>query len=207
MKGEPVINSNKKRIAEDMNTEATTDDTKKSKKTRCSFWPLCLRGDDCFFWHPKELCLNFPSCVYGDKCLYIHPSIPNSFGSSFNSFASEVSSSVPCKRGFACSRSLAGNKQCSFQHPLEACKFGAHCTKSSFGSCNYSHSPVCRFGVTCNNPICTFAHVRTASSPCKFGSLCKNKYCAYDHPEESRSLSISLPLTPPRESMESTTEN
>ncbi len=41
LQNEATINSNNKRMAEDVVIE---DQAKKAKKTRCSYWPLCARG-------------------------------------------------------------------------------------------------------------------------------------------------------------------
>jgi len=32
------------------------------ERVRCQYWPECNRGDQCKFWHPKELCKKYPNC-------------------------------------------------------------------------------------------------------------------------------------------------
>lgn len=82
---------------------------------RCSYWPKCARGDQCLYFHPKEICKNFPDCSFGDQCLYIH-------------------NRPECKYGARCSR-----LSCSFNHSLSVavvCKFGASCNRLD---CAFSH--------------------------------------------------------------------
>ena len=31
--------------------------TLKQQKTRCRYWPTCPKGEDCEYWHPKEMVL------------------------------------------------------------------------------------------------------------------------------------------------------
>jgi len=60
---------------------------------RCTFWPICTKGENCPYYHPKETCKYWPNCSYGIKCLNIHPL-------------------VPCKFGTTCM-----NPHCEFSHP------------------------------------------------------------------------------------------
>jgi hypothetical protein len=45
----------------------------KKKLIRCSFWPLCEKGDACLFLHPNKPCTAFPNCQFGQLCHYVHP--------------------------------------------------------------------------------------------------------------------------------------
>lgn len=46
----------------------------KKKLTRCSFWPMCDKGDQCQYLHPNKPCTAFPNCQFGNLCHYLHPS-------------------------------------------------------------------------------------------------------------------------------------
>lgn len=51
-----------------------SDFESKKKLTRCTFWPMCDKGDQCPFLHPNKQCTAFPSCQFGQLCHYLHPS-------------------------------------------------------------------------------------------------------------------------------------
>jgi len=53
--------------------EADGDKLKK-KLVRCTFWPMCDKGEHCPFLHPNKPCQAFPSCTFGQQCHYLHPS-------------------------------------------------------------------------------------------------------------------------------------
>ena len=46
----------------------------KKKLIRCTFWPMCDKGDACPFLHPNKPCTTFPNCQFGQQCHYLHPS-------------------------------------------------------------------------------------------------------------------------------------
>lgn len=46
----------------------------KKKLTRCTFWPMCDKGDQCLYLHPNKPCTAFPNCTFGNLCHYLHPS-------------------------------------------------------------------------------------------------------------------------------------
>lgn len=50
------------------------EELQKRKLTRCSFWPMCDKGDQCQYLHPNKPCTAFPNCTYGNLCHYLHPS-------------------------------------------------------------------------------------------------------------------------------------
>ncbi|KAK5574408.1 hypothetical protein RB653_009683 [Dictyostelium firmibasis] len=192
---------------------------KKSKKERCSYWPLCRNAEACIYHHPTTQCLLFPNCTYGDKCLYIHPSIPCKFGINCTNVdcvynhpqrptasvaAPPAMNEIPCRNGFAC----PNKKGCGFYHPPPACKFGASCNMGK--SCPFGHGKPCLYGLNCVTPNCTFAHHSTEQPipDCKFGKDCTNPKCKFTHAEEREidkanidtdHLSSTLPSTPPKE--------
>jgi hypothetical protein len=45
----------------------------KKKLVRCTFWPLCEKGEACHFLHPSKPCTAFPACQFGQLCHYVHP--------------------------------------------------------------------------------------------------------------------------------------
>ncbi|KAF2070517.1 hypothetical protein CYY_008165 [Polysphondylium violaceum] len=178
--------------------------SKKSKKERCQFWPLCKNGDACPYHHPTTQCMLFPNCQFGNKCLYIHPSIPCKFGVNCTNencvYNHPQRSMMPaaeanCRYGFSCPNKKTG---CSFYHPPLACKFGEKCTNGR--SCPYGHGKPCLFGASCVTPGCYFAHHLTESAfpECKFGKECTNPKCKFTHSdrENTEDLSNTLPATP-----------
>lgn len=46
----------------------------KKKLVRCTFWPMCDKGDVCPYLHPNKPCTLFPNCTFGQLCHYLHPS-------------------------------------------------------------------------------------------------------------------------------------
>ena len=57
----------------DLDDEVRPQSTKK-KLVRCTFWPMCDKGEQCQFLHPKKPCSTFPTCPFGQQCHYLHPS-------------------------------------------------------------------------------------------------------------------------------------
>jgi hypothetical protein len=45
----------------------------KKRLIRCTFWPLCEKGDACLYLHPNKPCTAFPNCQFGQLCHYVHP--------------------------------------------------------------------------------------------------------------------------------------
>ncbi|KAM9960085.1 hypothetical protein ACTFIW_009210 [Dictyostelium discoideum] len=193
---------------------------KKSKKERCSYWPLCRNAEACIYHHPTTQCLLFPNCTYGDKCLYIHPSIPCKFGINCTNVdcvynhpqrptapvaTPPAMNEIPCRNGFACPNKKTG---CGFYHPPPACKFGTSCNMGK--ACPFGHGKPCLYGLNCVTPNCTFAHhsVDQPIPDCKFGKECTNPKCKFNHTEQREidksdmntdHLSSTLPSTPPKE--------
>jgi hypothetical protein len=46
----------------------------RKKLIRCTFWPMCDKGDTCPYLHPNKPCTSFPNCQFGQQCHYLHPS-------------------------------------------------------------------------------------------------------------------------------------
>ena len=67
---------------EDQETEMEIDssltnasnETNKKKLIRCTFWPMCDKGEQCPYLHPNKPCTTFPACQFGQLCHYLHPS-------------------------------------------------------------------------------------------------------------------------------------
>lgn len=56
-----------------MNEDSSSANQVKKKLIRCTFWPLCEKGEKCPYLHPNKQCTAFPNCTYGQMCHYIHP--------------------------------------------------------------------------------------------------------------------------------------
>jgi hypothetical protein len=62
-------------IDDEKSAKTAEDDFESKKKLiRCTFWPMCDKGDQCPFLHPNKQCTAFPSCQFGQLCHYLHPS-------------------------------------------------------------------------------------------------------------------------------------
>lgn len=157
-----------------------------TSKIRCSYWPTCNRGDQCKFWHPKELCKRFPHCPDGDNCLFIHPAQSSNPPSKPQSLPfnrkqeNTVSSSTPNQDRLAVE-----------------CKYGANCTRLD---CKYSHpSPAIAAKMAKQNSTSTPSNAHHYSNnqdtsaatanknsksnvPCHYYPNCKNADCPYMHP-------------------------
>ena len=57
----------------DVDMSVSSEATKK-KLIRCSFWPMCDKGEQCPYLHPNKPCTMFPSCQFGQLCHFLHPS-------------------------------------------------------------------------------------------------------------------------------------
>jgi len=140
-----------------------------SKVIRCTYWPNCSRGDECKFWHPKELCANLTNCPYGDECLYIHPAIPqNQLSKSKKKSESklEVSDSVKhisqkklTKRESMAS--IASNSSQSKKSSKSNSKENTNGTAN--GAVNASYAIECKFGANCTRPDCKYSHPSPAA--------------------------------------------
>ncbi|KAJ3271858.1 hypothetical protein HDV01_006143 [Terramyces sp. JEL0728] len=98
-------------------------------------------------------------------------------------------------------------EDCKFFHPTEPCPEGSACTKGP--ACRFIHQvappSVCKFGASCINPNCTFAHPSPAvlsltNVQCRFYPNCLNQFCTYYHPEprpQSDESSQKAPQTVP----------
>lgn len=67
------ISSEQEMVENGDSMEAGGDAQSKKKLVRCTFWPLCQKGDECPYLHPNKPCTTFPNCTYGQLCHYIHP--------------------------------------------------------------------------------------------------------------------------------------
>lgn len=180
-----------------------------SERVRCQYWPECNRGDQCKFWHPKELCKKYPNCPQGDKCLYIHPAPlenpPNrqqstpytapqtkhnrtkSDASSVISTASDRSA-VECKFGANCNR-----PDCKYSHPSPAA-IAAQIAKKATAAATETleqtkqelqkqlqEQAQLKANAAAKTPVKT-------NVPCHFFPNCKNPDCPYQHPSPSQAI-------------------
>jgi hypothetical protein len=52
----------------------TSSEANKKKLIRCTFWPMCDKGEQCPYLHPNKQCTTFPACQFGQLCHFLHPS-------------------------------------------------------------------------------------------------------------------------------------
>lgn len=153
-----------------MITESNGGGNSKSTE-RCKYWPACLNGDQCEFFHPVTKCNNFPYCRFGDKCLYIHPT---------------------CKFDSYCTR-----KDCNFMHTAKVrgppmhqmypstvrhhhpmMMYGGMGMGMGMGMPPMSTSNVtCKFFPNCMKPACEFFHPKV----CHYGAACTSVNCPFVH--------------------------
>ncbi|KAF9973942.1 hypothetical protein BGZ73_002785 [Actinomortierella ambigua] len=146
-----------------------------AKQVRCKFWPNCQSGDQCRFWHPKELCQAYPNCPNSaDTCLFVHPlaepttdqlaaarrmrsSQPQESHDGFEDTAANGD-----EMGLRALRAL-GSSNGAFAGRVEDCKFGLACTRPG---CTFRHpgrsmdqaQQQCRYYPNCTKPNCPFYH-------------------------------------------------
>ncbi|ORX76402.1 hypothetical protein BCR32DRAFT_271286 [Anaeromyces robustus] len=172
-----------------------------TSRIRCQYWPTCNRGDQCKFWHPKELCKKFPNCPNGDNCLYIHPAVsanPPAKPQSPYRRISQSSNSPPdlsgdrvaveCKYGANCTRA-----DCKFSHPSPAAKLTKQQNTTTQDSNKNSKSNVpCHYYPNCKNADCPYMHPtaapknETVNVACRYGSSCTRQDCHFLHPSSRR---------------------
>ncbi|KAG4094280.1 hypothetical protein H8356DRAFT_998769 [Neocallimastix lanati (nom. inval.)] len=175
-----------------------------TSRIRCQYWPSCNRGDQCKFWHPKELCKKFPNCPNGDKCLYIHPAVsskpPSKPQSPYNRRISQSSNIVPdlsgersaieCKYGANCTRT-----DCKFSHPSPALaklnKQNIQEKSSKTIEKNSKANVPCHYYPNCKNADCPYMHPTpkasdTVNVACRYGSSCTKKDCRFLHPSSRK---------------------
>jgi len=171
-----------------------------SERVRCQYWPECNRGDQCKFWHPKELCKNYPNCPYGDKCLYIHPAAPetpvrstikhNRTKSDASSVISSISnrSNVECKFGANCNRA-----DCKYSHPSPAAIAAEIAKKATAAATESLEQTKQELQKQLKEQAQLKANASAKSSvktnvPCHFFPNCKNPDCPYQHPSPSKAI-------------------
>jgi len=171
-----------------------------SERVRCQYWPECNRGDQCKFWHPKELCKNYPNCPYGDKCLYIHPAAPetpvrstikhNRTKSDASSVISSISnrSNVECKFGANCNRA-----DCKYSHPSPAAIAAEIAKKATAAATESLEQTKQELQKQLKEQAQLKANASAKSSvktnvPCHFFPNCKNPDCPYQHPSPSQAI-------------------
>jgi len=177
-----------------------------SERVRCQYWPECNRGDQCKFWHPKELCKKYPNCPNGDKCLYIHPAQPNRpQSSSYNTLqskhnrtrsdASSVISTasdrsiVECKFGANCNR-----PDCKYSHPSPAAIAAQIAKKATAAAAETLEQTKQELQKHLQEQAQLKASVAAAKTsaktnvPCHFFPNCKNPDCPYQHPSPSQAI-------------------
>jgi len=179
-----------------------------SERVRCQYWPECNRGDQCKFWHPKELCKKYPNCPAGDKCLYIHPAAPANPPSRPQS----TYNAAPTKHNRTKSDASSVISTASDRSVVE-CKFGANCNRPD---CKYSHPSPAAIAAQIAKKA-TAAATETLEQtkqelqkqlqeqaqlkanaaaktpvktnvPCHFFPNCKNPDCPYQHPSPSQAI-------------------
>jgi len=145
---------------------ASTTTPEQSKVVRCTYWPNCNRGEECKFWHPKELCPNLTNCPYGDECLYIHPAIPQSQlnkNKKKSESKLEVSETVKhaAQKKLTKRESMASITSNSSQSKKTIKSNTKETTATANGAASYAIE--CKFGANCTRPDCKYSHPSPAA--------------------------------------------
>ncbi|KAG0337224.1 hypothetical protein BG004_007720 [Podila humilis] len=214
--GPRSVNLNGNRSAKSNNRERSyepeiQENSNDVKPPRCKFWPNCSQGDQCQYWHPKELCQLYPNCPSSaETCYYVHPlaqPTADQLAAAARAQLQAVRSNT--SNGFENSSidTIPGGNALQNGGALGAaveCKFGLRCTRSD---CMFRHSDrdakqPCRFFPQCTKPNCPFYHpahgelianssMETTSEnvtrlpiPCKFGDQCTRPGCHFTHPRD-----------------------
>jgi len=151
-------------------TTTSTVTPDKSKIIRCSYWPNCNRGDECKFWHPKELCPNLNNCPDGDQCLYIHPAVPQSQLNKLKKKKSE--STIEVNDAYVAPKHTLQKKLSkresllSLTSNITVPNLIKKSSKINLKEANVaasSHAIECKFGANCTRPDCKFSHPSPAA--------------------------------------------
>jgi len=175
-----------------------------TERVRCQYWPECSRGDQCKYWHPKELCKKYPNCPAGDKCLYIHPASPSnppsrsgSVSSKHNRTKSDASSvisaasdrsNIECKFGANCNR-----PDCKYSHPSPAAIAAQIAKKATAAATETLEQTKQELQKQLKEQAQLKANAAAKSTvkstvPCHFFPNCKNPDCPYQHPSPSQAI-------------------
>ncbi|EDO49503.1 predicted protein, partial [Nematostella vectensis] len=120
---------------------------------RCRFWPVCLNGDNCPYFHPTFPCRTFPNCPYGKSCMFVHPS---------------------CKFDGRCTNSM-----CPYLHKLKSKPpVQPAAGPQSSGTC----LTLCKYFPACTRLKCPFHHPAPPPKICRYGNLCTRLDCVFSHP-------------------------
>jgi len=154
-----------KTSATNINTSTVTPE--QSKAVRCTYWPNCNRGNECKFWHPKELCPNLNNCPYGDECLYIHPAIPQSQLNKKNKKKSESSIEVSETTKHTVQKKLSKRESIASitSNSSQSKKSIKNNTKefTANGAANNTYAIECKFGANCTRVDCKYSHPSPAA--------------------------------------------
>lgn len=167
------------------------------KTVRCPDFPDCPKTDEeCGMVHPRELCKYFPNCLYGKDCLFFHPPVPCRFAdrcqnavcnfthSDAGSVPLETTLTIPCRFNERCRR-----PNCPFLHTVALpCPQGAQCMR-----------PACPF--THPSDHAQPAPRALVNRPCRFGRACAKADCPFQHPkpppQDAASVIVNENAAPP----------
>ncbi|KAG0325616.1 hypothetical protein BGZ99_000385 [Dissophora globulifera] len=158
------------RVEAEITRQAVAAET--GNATRCRFWPNCSQGDQCQYWHPRELCTEFPNCPKtADTCLFIHP------------LAEPTAEQVAAATRQALMQSMRSNvRNGSGTGGAEGDAPILNAMQLPFALGNGVQD--CKFGARCTRPDCKFRHPQkeTSQQPCRFFPNCTKPNCPFFHP-------------------------
>ncbi|KAJ1344597.1 hypothetical protein BSLG_000120 [Batrachochytrium salamandrivorans] len=144
---------------------------------RCMYFPKCLRGNTCAYFHPIKPCEWYPNCPDGAACMFLHPS-------------NAQDTLVPAQ-GDVVARSGVYMERSS--------------STSTLGDDMMVSIRMCKFREKCLRPDCMLAHPSPAtvaasavglasslSTPCRNYPDCADPDCRFFHPIDMNSFPLSM---------------
>ena len=186
--------------------EKSENDLSKTRLVRCTYWPMCEKGEECAYLHPNKPCIMFPNCQYGHLCRYIHPVCRydgfctrldciyvhlNKKAPVVTVNTSEVTTNAHVTATNSPTESSPSNSENG--ETVNKPAVGAGVNASIFyGQGKYAFPMNSQYNLVNNRTNIALLGNQIPIN-CKYDTLCKNPNCAYLHSTNNTATSMSLP--------------